>query len=228
MSRTSLFTAGAFLAGGIVGAVAGFKFAERRLMDEFNEAVEQERSSIAAMYAARQPYASPQEALDELVNDPTVVEATKSMVEAMGNKEPIAYHKIKPSSVQAKPVEEVETPDPIQEMNIFEQNQEPNEIHVIPQLEFEHGGEEFQKVSLTYYVEDKVLADQTDDTFDVVEDIIGDGVLHFGRESNDENVVYIRNARISVDYEVTRDPGSYWRTVHGMEPAEPRPSQNGG
>lgn len=227
MSRTSLFTAGAFLAGGVVGVVAGFKLAERRLMGEFEEAVEHERASIAAMYAARQPYASPQEAVEELMNMPEVVEAVQSTIEAVP-REPVAYHKIKPSSVEAKPVEEVELPDPIQENNIFADRTEPEEIYVISQLEYEHGGEDNEKVSLTWYEEDKVLADMTDDTYKDVTDIVGDGLNHFGRESDDPNTVYVRNTKIDVDYEVTKDPGSYWRSVHGLEPAEARPSQNGG
>lgn len=228
MNRTSLFTAGAFLAGGLAGAVAGFKIAERRLMVEFDEAVEHERSSIAAMYAARQQYASPQEAVEQLMNVPEVVEAVQSTIEAVSKKEPIAYHKIKPSSVQAKVEEKPEPPAPVQERNIFENTEAPPDIYVISQLEYEHGGADNEKLSLTWYVEDAVLADVSDETFDVPEDVVGDALGHFGRESGDENTVYVRNTKIDVDYEITRDPGSYWRSVHGMEPAPTRPSQNGG
>lgn len=227
MNRTSLFTAGAFLAGGLVGAAVGFKLAERRLMGEFEEAVEHERSSIAAMYAARQPYASPQEAVEDLMNVPEVIEAVESTIEAT-SREPVAYHKIKPSSVQVQQEEKPEPPAPVQEKNIFEDQTEPPEIYVISQLEYEHGGGDNEKASLMWYVEDSVLADVSDDTFDVPEDVVGNCLNHFGLESDDKNTVYVRNTKIAVDYEITRDPGSYWRSVHGMEPAEARPSQNGG
>lgn len=214
MSKTTII---AFLGGGAIGVFAGFKLAERRLMVEFEEAVEHERTSIAAMYAARQPYASPQEAVDALVDIPEVVEAVEP-------KEPIAYHRIKPSSVQREEAEEAAKPEPILEDNIFDHNVEPPRIFTIPEIEYLHGDEKYQKVNLTWYVEDKILADFEDEIYTTPETIVGDCLDRFGEQSNDEDVVYVRNTIVDIDYTVSRDPGSYWRSVHGMEPADVPPS----
>lgn len=215
---------GACLASATAGAVAGYKFAERRLMEEFEEAVEIERRAIARTYAARQPYASPQEAVDALVSPDRV----QGSVDEDQPREPVAYHKIKPSSIEHVEEEVVELPEPVQEQNIFDTAVEEPKIFVISQLEFEHGTGENENVSLTWYEEDKILADFQDEKFDDPEDVIGDAIHRFGQDSGDPDTVYVRNNKINIDYDISRHPGSYWRSVHNMEPPGPRHSKRGG
>lgn len=214
-----------FLSGGAIGAFAGYKLALRGLRGEFEEALEVETSAIAARYAARQKYASPQDAVDALSMP---AEVTEIIEEYQGKKEPVAYHKITPSKVQAAEKAEVVKPEPVVEENIFDKPIELGPIYVIPQLEYEVGGGDNQKVNLTWYVEDSVLADFDDQIYQVPADLIGDALDRFGEGNDDPEVVYIRNTKIDIDYELVRDPGSYWRSRHGMEPAEAPPSGRNG
>lgn len=100
------------------------------------------------------------------------------------------------------------------------------EAYIIHQDEFyedENGWENQQ--TLTFYAGDQVLC--------TVDDVpVHDGHRHvgenlkFGHGSSDPNVVYIRNERLQVEYEVVRDPGSYEHHVLGGRLAEDMEEQD--
>lgn len=67
-------------------------------------------------------------------------------------------------------------------------------------------GPEYDKQSLIFYEEDGVVADETDVIVDDPDSVIGlENLDHF--DSSD--VIYIRNERLEIDYEVLKDPGSF-------------------
>lgn len=80
----------------------------------------------------------------------------------------------------------------------------------------------YEKETLTYYNEDDTLVDEAEDPVVNVDDIIGDGLIRFGELSEDDNVVYVRNERFQIDYEVIRVFGSYSRSVLGIIPEKKR------
>ena len=68
---------------------------------------------------------------------------------------------------------------------------------------------------LLYYVEDGVLTIEGDkneeilENFDEVQDMIGDALTRFGFATNDEPVIYIRNAARKTDYEISKVFGAF-------------------
>ena len=62
--------------------------------------------------------------------------------------------------------------------------------------------EDYTKVSLTYFA-DGVLADECGEIVDDVEEIIGDGLDHFGEYEDDS--VFVRNDAKRCDYEILKD-----------------------
>lgn len=65
---------------------------------------------------------------------------------------------------------------------------------------------------LTYYADDEILADESDESIDDIDGTIGlDSLNHFG-EFEDE-VVFIRNDELKTDYEVFYDSGSYYAVL---------------
>lgn len=62
--------------------------------------------------------------------------------------------------------------------------------------------EEYTKISLTYFT-DGILADEYGDVVDDVEEIIGDGLNHFGEYEDDS--VFVRNDPKRCDYEILKD-----------------------
>lgn len=65
----------------------------------------------------------------------------------------------------------------------------------------------YETRTLVYY-EDEVLADDTGDIVDDIDEIVGeDSLTQFGRYEDDS--VYVRNDRLKTDFEILRDYKSY-------------------
>ena len=80
------------------------------------------------------------------------------------------------------------------------------DIYVISPDEFGEI-EEYSKISLTYYENNDILADEQGVVIDNVEDVIGDGLEHFGEFEDDS--VYIRNDARHSDYEILKDSDDF-------------------
>lgn len=73
-----------------------------------------------------------------------------------------------------------------------------------------------RKLSVTYYADDDILCDDRDVPFnDRVRTVGADFADHFGDRSADPDMVYVRNRRIDIDFEIIRNHGSYKQVVLG-------------
>jgi len=91
----------------------------------------------------------------------------------------------------------------------------PYVVHYDERLEME-----YEDVTLTYYEQDDVLCDERDNPVDPDErdSIVGEANLNrFGHGSNDASVVYIRNDRLEILYEVVKSPNAFVEEVHGIK-----------
>lgn len=78
-------------------------------------------------------------------------------------------------------------------------------------------GGEFEKLSIVYFEGDKTLVDDRDEPIDDIENLVTEDILSkFGEKSNDPDVVYVRNPRISTDFEITRDKRDYAEVILGI------------
>lgn len=90
--------------------------------------------------------------------------------------------------------------------------------YVISRQEFYEGEPEYSQTSLTYYEGDKVLADEKEIDIPYPDPIVGIKNLElFGHGSGDSRVVYIRNERLSADYEIVKHDGKYAHEVLGLQ-----------
>lgn len=77
---------------------------------------------------------------------------------------------------------------------------------------------EFEQSTLIYYESDDVLATDRDEVIKDVDELIGPSALtRFGEESGSDDVVFVRNIRLSTNFEVVREKGSYQELVLGIE-----------
>jgi hypothetical protein len=90
--------------------------------------------------------------------------------------------------------------------------------HVISIDSFSDDMQHFDKLTLHYYEVDETLVDEREELISNVEDLIGDECLDcFGQDSNDPDIVYVRNERLASDFEIIRLPQSYQETVIGKD-----------
>jgi len=85
--------------------------------------------------------------------------------------------------------------------------------------------EEFQQsecshqLTITYFEGDDVLVDESDEVITKKDEVVGmDNLGKFGHGSNDPNVVYIRNPKLDVEYEVLLHKGHYAIEILGLNP----------
>lgn len=82
--------------------------------------------------------------------------------------------------------------------------------YIISQEEFfadERSDQGYLQDSMTYYEGDDVLADMTDAPQYDHKLMVGE--LIFGHGSKQDDIVYVRNPKLKMEYEISRDPGSY-------------------
>lgn len=81
-----------------------------------------------------------------------------------------------------------------------------NGPYVISPEEFSSSPPGYNAQPLSYY-SDGTLADDWGEKLDIEETIGEDSLDHFGEY--DDDIVYVRNERTEIDYEVTKDPRTY-------------------
>jgi hypothetical protein len=90
--------------------------------------------------------------------------------------------------------------------------------YVISEISFSEEFLSHDKLSITYYAEDDVLADEQEDMIDDVDALIGYGNLNVGNVGIARpDTIYVRNERIGCDFEITVNYNSYQETVLGIK-----------
>lgn len=227
--------AGAFILGGAIAGVVAYKIAVKRTSLRYEDILEQEIAAAKEYYkrlAKDGEYSTPEGAADALLPD-EVVDAVRSY---QGRERPVPYNKVEPSEsatdTPAQTVVNVITNvfenaksngddwDYDRELQIRAEN--PDSPYVISYDEFTENPEHHEQITITYYARDNILADESDQPIDNTEYVVGDDNLtRFGHGSSDPMVVYIRNEKISTDFEIIHSESSYRKDVLGLDDEEP-------
>ena len=182
-----------FLAGGIIGSVSAWFVLKKK----YEQIAQEEIDSVKAIYTVKKAETE----CNEPAHEPITVN------------EPITEHaKLKPDIIEfATKLRETgyvkyeEHFDKIPEEK--EQNNFAKAPYVISPDQFSEG-DEYDKITLTYYDGDGILADDNDEIINEVDEVVGDNFVdHFGEYEEDS--VYVRNDILRCDYEICKDLRSY-------------------
>lgn len=105
-----------------------------------------------------------------------------------------------------------------------ERPEPPITPHIISIEEYTNSSSSYGKETIFFYEEDNTFANQNEEIIDGVDRTLGVNLhLHFGEKSEDPDIVYVRNEKESVDFEVIRLHTSYATAVLGVEETKPKP-----
>jgi hypothetical protein len=205
-----------------LGFAVGFRIAERRLKMKYEKIAEEEISRMREHYVKKAVAAQRKPTIDQIV----VEERHETRFQPFTEAEQQAIDEAN-AKYPADEEEESTVVEETTQVNVFEANEEWNykyEIahrskhvpYIIHLDEFKENAPEHDQTTYTYYELDDVLSDSRDTTVDDIDGVIGLGNLgRWGHGSEDPEVVYIRNEKLSLDVEVVRDRGSFSDTIHG-------------
>lgn len=92
----------------------------------------------------------------------------------------------------------------------------PTQPYIIHQDEFAQNEPEYSQVTYTYYAADNVLTDEDEEKIRNPDQFVGvKNLQNFGHGADDYHVLYIRNERLEIDFEVCLLAASYAETVQG-------------
>lgn len=225
--------AGVFVVGLGIGGFVAYKVAEKRLSAQFDQELDEQIAAAKAYrtrIAKEGEFETPEGAVNALIPD-EVVSAVQSY---QGRAKPVAYDK--PETIDPRPPVEVvvENLEVTNTVNVvakddprdWDYNAEIADRELHPEIPYTISFEEFnenapghEQVTMTYYAMDDTLADSQDKPVDNTDYVVGDDNLNrFGHGSGDPNVVYVRNEKIDMDFEIVRSNGSYQKEVIGSDP----------
>lgn len=243
-----LLVAAAFVVGAGVGGFAAYKFAVKRTTLKYEEILQIEISEAREFYmkmAKEGDFSSPESAVAALIpND--VVDAVRNYqgrpktTDIRPEDRELKEGETRVSHYHPDTHELIDTKIVMEERNVFVEaavnpvhnpeewdydteqklrDANPNAPYVVSFEEYSENPENHEQETLTYYSADDTLSDPKDSAIDNTEYTVGDdNLLRFGAGSHDANVVYIRNERLGMDFEVVRSQGSFAREVLGIEP----------
>jgi len=225
-----------------IGAGIGYRVALSRLEAKYNEIIQTEIAETRLFYRhlaktnlPQKEYPDPSQAVEALVGD--MEEEITKVADVL-----LTYQGNPPDdNEQSDPIEEAsETEEDSSEeiaLRVFTDSEEgfdyeeeiakrtPDKPYVITQAEFLNNELGYEQASLTYFEGDDVLVDGKDEVVDDREITVGDDNLSkfgHGVSIGYHDVVYVRSERLSMEFEIIRDHGSYTKQVLGFLQHEDR------
>lgn len=233
---------------GVVGAGVGFASGYFFVKKKFEAYAEEEIRAVRETYQKLRKdgdYSTPEKAREALMGDTEIlVEADENdeseFVASFTEPEIEEYNQRARdySSVEELPASTIveaetvtinvfDTPKPKKEdlEDMWEPIRDGDNPYVISEEDYMTTEDEWEKLSMTYYEEDGQMVDERDKLLNDSSVFGEDNLRHFGYKAGSKNTLYIRNPRISTDFEIIRDKRSYQEVVLGIKPEKVKNKQ---
>lgn len=243
-SNPKFLAIGASLLGVASGAALGYVIASKHLEKKWQSFADEQIASVKAHYSVIRKDGKSLSELAAAYPDEEKEQDKAVADEIIQEEGYTSYDKVEPTADPPEsPLEEeitvtqaiVEaTSRRVVERNVFESDnpdtyfdfteemkrreEKPDEPYVITKEEFDNNESDFDQATLTYYDGDDVLADDKDSPIPEVDKVMGyENLLRFGHGSGDPEIVYIRNTKLQLDFEVTHSDGKFAKEVLGFD-----------
>lgn len=233
INKNAVHKAGLVVAGVSIGGGAGYFLAKKKYLDMAEREIEsvketlQRRAEMAAeaeeplqeFMAVKPKSEDDTEAIDVISVDDYQEYQEKVLTYKDGEGNEI-------SEEEARDILEVEVNLPNYTVDVEVDMTEPKDIttdrdtskpYVITETEYMEDRGDFDKTDLTYYDECGTLTDSSDSIIREIEKTVGTANLtRWGDGCDSDHVVFVRNERISTDFEIEKIDNSYSEIVLGV------------
>lgn len=206
--------------GAAIGAFVGWRIAEKRVREKYQQIAENEIDEMRQHFRQRAIAKETKPQISELSK--RVTELGYSDQENPGTPNIPTREQLEASQGSRNIFTDSDRPDTaIYETWDYEEEKVAREAR--PDRPFvihydERGEAGFEEIQLTYYSGDDVLCDDKDHVVDNQDLIVGLANLDkFGHGSGSPDVIFVRNPEMKIDIEVNRSPNSYVEEVHGIK-----------
>lgn len=210
------------------GGVGGYFLAQRQLKSQFEDLANEEIQAAKEFYSKlnkADEFSTPEAAAEKL--GAKVVKAEPVDAKAIAENAKEALDALKSYSSEPEDSEEEEVIQnvfvdgkPVEAWNYEEEMtaRDPERPYVISYEEFFANEPENEQMSVTYFEPDDTLVDESNREIRDIDGLIGDDNLsRFGHGSRDNNILYVRNEKKGIDFEVLKNMGSYAADVLGIK-----------
>lgn len=204
--------------GLVVGAGAGYLVARKVLRTEYDKIMQEELEKTREYYAImnkRDQYETPERAALARLPEDTLAALKEYRGQSLKEDEAAAAEVVIEEQnifVNNQPVDAAEW-----DYEVEQASRNENEPYIINHEEYLEAEPGYEQVVFTYYEGDDVLADEQDKPVDEIERVVGeDNLMRFGHGSGQNNVVYIRNDRLTMDFEIVKSTGKFAEEVLGF------------
>lgn len=239
-NRVGLFVAIGATAGVVLGYFVGYRTAIKILEPKYASRADEEIKEAKAFYATLHKqgnFATPEKAAEALIPE-SVEAAADALALYQGNDKDdeknydhIGDDQIPPFVVGGPAIIETETVA----TNLFERSQsdfvwdheaevarrDTAAPYVLHEEEWSDSLPGYTRVTLTYYEGDSTLADEKDEAIPDIDGTVGLASLQrFGEGTEDSRTVFVRNERLTIDFEILLHDGKYAHEVLGFQHGE--------
>lgn len=192
-----------------VGGFAGYQYARKQLVTKYEERLREEIKETRELFA--ELYPAPEPPTEEVIAERDAQNALRTYRGADTVTSKATTAALNKKYAEVPDITNVgELPSEIEAFDYRAEiaSRTPDKPYVISYDEQQESP--YICTNVTYYAADDTLVDDKDEIVDDVERIVGEANLHrFGYGSGDPGTVFIRNERLSLDFEVSRDDGAY-------------------
>ena len=228
ITRNQLKVLAAFGIGSVLGSAVTYVLSKKTFQEELEREIQDVKDNYRIL--RKEDYESPTDYLEknrpDSIKDDILAEVEVNQIVAYAK----ASDELKEQIVNYNAFSRDEVPDkellPEDANELLYQNLLETRTDDAPFLisvnEYFDEMREYKKLSITYFEGDNIVCYEDDSVMLDPEQSFGlINLSRFGVKSDSEHIVYVRNPRISVDYEIVRDDGKYADMVaHLMGPAE--------
>lgn len=172
-------------------------------------------------------YQTPEKAAESfgITGNEAVKNAAEALLRYQGDRVTETVVEVENGDDVAEPDQDLDDPEEIAQ-NLFErQDQAQLNIsartadtpYVISAEEYLQNDPEFEQLEMTWYAGDNILCDDKDKPVENINLYVGDDNLQkFGLASQNISLVFVRNERLRMDFEVSYSDGTYKHEVMGL------------